>query len=283
MKSSRVLVCLLFLLSLTAARVWGDDAEAAYSQGQTLLTAGDLRGALKSYVQAVKLDRNNQQYMQQYRLARRALELQDKLSKQTDPKQWEADALALRSFFNTQGLTQLALPLDQQLFEKAPTEDNAITLAETYLSLDRGAEAVQALNKLPEAKLGPAGLAMLAIALARQGEREKAIAVAEGLKDLPATTDAGTLYLLARMQAALGKTEESVATLTACLAAVPPSRQDLLKSHARLCRDFTDVAATSGFTQALATQSKVAESKCSGGSSCSTCPMRGACEHDQAK
>lgn len=283
MQSPRVFVGLLFLLSLTAARVWSDDAETAYSQGQKLISEGDLRGALKSYVQAVKLDRNNQQYMQQYRLARRALELQDKLSKETDPKQWESDALALRSFFNTQGLSQLALPLDQQLFEKAPTEDNAITLAETYLSMDRGAEAVQALNKLPEAKLGPAGRAMLAIALTRQGEREKALAVAEGMAALPAATDAGTLYLQARMQAALGKVNEAVATLTACFAAVPPSRQDLLKSHARLCRDFTDVAASSGFAQALATQSKVAESKCSGGSSCSTCPMRGACEHDQVK
>lgn len=283
MKSSRVLVCVMFLVTMTAARVWGDDAETAYSQGQKLLSAGDLRGALQSYVQAVKLDRNNQQYMQQYRLARRALELQDKLSKQTDPKQWEADALALRSFFNTQGLSQLALPLDQQLFEKAPTEDNAIMLAETWLSMDRSAEAVQVLSKLPESKSGPAGRAMLAIALARQGEREKAVAVAEALAALPAATDAGTLYLLARMQAALGNTNESIATLTACLAAVPPSRQDMLKSHARLCRDFTGVTASSGFTQALATPSKVAESKCSGGSSCSTCPMRGACAHDQGK
>ncbi len=283
MKFPRVLVCLMFLLTITAVRVWGDDAETAYSQGQKLLTEGDLRGALKSYVQAVKLDRNNQQYLQQYQLARRALELQDKLSKETDAKKWESNALALRSFFNSQELTRLALPLDQQLFEKSPTEDNAITLAETWLTMERSEEAVQTLSKLPEAKLGPAGRAMLAIALARQGEREKAAAVAEGMTASPTAADAGTLYLTARMQAALGKVDEAVATLTACFAAVPPSRQDMLKSHARLCRDFTDVAASPAFAQALATQSKVAESKCSGGSSCSTCPMRGACEHDQVK
>jgi hypothetical protein len=142
---------------------------------------------------------------------------------------------------------------------------------------------VKALRSLPTAKLGPAGHAMLAIALARQGEREKAVAVADGVSALPAASDPGTLYLTARMQAVLGKMDESVATLAACFAAVPPSRQDVLKNHARLCRDFSEFAASPAFAQALATQSKVAESKCSGGSSCSTCPMRGACEHDQGK
>lgn len=283
MRLHRVFVCAACMLMISAAHLWGSDAETAYQQAQKLLSDGDLRGAVKGYVQAVKLDRSNQQYLQQYQLTRRALELQDKLSKQTDAKQWESDALALRSFFNAQGLSRLALPIDQQLFAKKPTEDNAITLAETLLTLDRNEEAVQTLQKLPEAELGPAGRAMLAIALVRQGAPDKATALADSLAALPAASDPGTLYLTARMQAAVGKAEEAMATLAACFAAVPPSRQDMLKSHARLCRDFSAVAASPAFGQALATPSKVAESKCSGGSSCSTCPMRGTCEHDQGK
>jgi ferredoxin len=72
-------------------------------------------------------------------------------------------------------------------------------------------------------------------------------------------------------------------TLTSCFAAVPPSRLDELKNHARKCSEFAGVASSPAFAQALQTQSKVAESKCSGGSSCSTCPMRGNCEHGQGK
>lgn len=276
-------LCVALLLTLVAARAWSDDAGVAYSQGQTLLAAGDLRGAVKSYVQAVKLDRNNQQYMQQYRLARRALELQEKLAKETDAKQWEADALALRSFFNAQGLPRLVLPLDQQVFAKTPSEDNAIALAETLLTLEQNAEAVKTLGGLPEAKLSHAGRAMLAIALARQGERAQATSVASSVPTTLTASDPGLLYLTARMQAALGQPDAAVATLAAALAAVPPSRQDMLKEHARACHDFVDVSARPAFAQALATQSKVAESKCSGGSSCSTCPMRGECEHGQGK
>ena len=98
-----------------------------------MLAGGDLRAALKQYVAAVKLDRENQEYLQQYMLVRRAVALQDALAKETNPQQWEQMAVALRSFFSAQGLHAQALPLDRAMWERSKTADNAMQLADTLL------------------------------------------------------------------------------------------------------------------------------------------------------
>ena len=101
-----------------------------------------------------------------------------------------------------------------------------------------------------------------------------------GCRCAPAA-DSFTLYLTARAQAAVGEAAKSLATLTRCYESVPPSRLEPLKSHTKLCSEFADMTSSAAFAQVLQTKSKVPESKCSGGSSCSTCPMRGNCSHDQ--
>ena len=48
-----------------------------------------------------------------------------------------------------------------------------------------------------------------------------------------------------------------------------------------IANPVADMTSSAAFAQVLQTKSKVPESKCSGGSSCSTCPMRGNCSHDE--
>jgi tetratricopeptide (TPR) repeat protein len=272
----------LAVLLLSAASVWaGSDADAAFTQGEKLLASGDLRAALKQYGAAVKLDSSNQQYLQQYLMVRQVLKLQDALAKESDPPQWERTAIALRSFFSAQGLSAEALTLDRAIWERSQTSDNAIQLADTLLALDKNGEAAELLANLDSRLAGDASRALLAVALARQGKLPEAQKIAGGMGDA-GKSDPGALYLVARMHAAVGNDDQALAALGQCFAAVPPSRLDPLKTLTRECRDFSRLASLAAFAAVLQTTSKVPESKCSGGSSCSTCPMRGNCAHGEA-
>ncbi|MCU0960601.1 MAG: hypothetical protein MUF48_10905 [Pirellulaceae bacterium] len=279
----RTLGLFLFLtLGLSVHADAASDADKAFGDGQQLLASGDLRGALRAFVTAVKLDRENQQYMQKYLLVRQAVQLQDVVAGESDPRKWEQAAWALRSFFNDQNLHAQVLPIDRALWERSATADNAIQLSETLLGLDRPAEAVKILSSLDRQTATPASEALLAVALAREGKLSEAEAVA-ARGDGTAASDPGTLYLTARMHAVVGNTGQALDTLTRCFQAVPPSRLDKLKSMARECPDFAAVARLASFETALRTPSQVPESKCSGGASCSSCPMRGGCAHGEKK
>jgi len=151
-----------------------------------------------------------------------------------------------------------------------------VQLAETQLAVGNNAAAARVL-----ATLGPKGStaatqAMLAVALARQGRMADARKIA-GTTSPPKKAGPGTLYSLARMHAIVGHQEQALALLIRSFEAVPPSRLDNLKTHAKQSPEFAALASTAGFAQALRAKSKVAESKCSGGSSCAGCPMRGKC------
>jgi len=76
-------------------------------------------------------------------------------------------------------------------------------------------------------------------------------------------------------------TRPSAVGLARCFESLPPSRAANYQEHARACPDFAGLAASEGFAKALATQSKVQESACSGGSGCANCPMRGKCGKSQ--
>ncbi len=255
-----------------------NDAEQAFQRGQQLVAEGDLRAAVQTLGSAVKLDRDNQRYLQQYLLTRQAVQLQAIMDKEKDSQRWEMAALALSSFYSSQNLYARALPVDEAMFKRLKTADSAVQLAETLLSLEKPDRAAEVLASLGTEKATTASRALRCVALARQGEVDEAKRVAATLR-LASDADPGTLYLTARAQATVGQEAQSLATLTRCFEGIPPSRLDLLKSHTKLCVDFQSLATHPSFTQVLQTESKVSESKCSGGSSCSSCPMRGSCGH----
>ena len=79
---------------------------------------------------------------------------------------------------------------------------SAVQLAETQLAIGSDAKASQVLSTLSPDQATPASQALLAIALARQGQDVEAEKIAAGIAN-PDNNDPGTLYILARMQATL--------------------------------------------------------------------------------
>ena len=279
---SLVAAALLVISWNSALSAAGEEAEQAFREGRTALSAGDLKAAFNSFAKAAKLDGQNATYRQQATLVRQVLLLSDRLPSEQDPARWALMAQAIRSFYVSHGLHDRALPLDRAMFDKQPTANNAIQLAETHMAMDHAAEASKVLAALSPDQTSAASQALLAIALVRQGKQAEAKAQQQKVTLLD-DADPGTLYLAARMQSAVGDTDQALATLTRCFQAVSPSMLVGLKRHAQQCDDFAALNTTVQFINVLKTESQVPESKCSGGSSCSSCPMRGSCSHGQGQ
>jgi tetratricopeptide (TPR) repeat protein len=278
----------LLMLAVTAMGVVVSTAALAatpsehYSKGDGLLKKGELFEALKAYADAIRSDRSNQQYVQQFMLVRQAYTLQDALEKETDSPRWLQYAQALRSFYVEQGVYPQALIWDKEIHQREGSAGSAVQLAEMQLALDKNSDAAQTLTAMESGKATTATRALLSVALARQGEMDRAREIAESIK-VPEDSGPGTLYCVARANVAVGNKDQALVLLTRCFEATPPSRLDVLKSHAKKTPEFVPLASSARFSEVLATESKIAESKCSGGSSCAGCPMRGQCASSQGQ
>lgn len=268
------------LLVLGPACVYAQTDKQAFEQGQKLLAKGDFDGALSAYARAVQANRENQDYVQQYALVRRIVQMRRELDQERDPQRWEYLAQGLHAFYVSQRLYSETLELDRKAHARLKTTASAVTLAETLLAMNRDAEAAETLRQIAPEQATAQSRALLGLALARQGRLDEARQIARGV-ELPAEASVGTLYTAARLQAMIGDQSNALASLKRCLESLPPSRQESFRKHAQLCPDFSSLRQSPRFAQALETPSKVAESPCSGGSSCAGCPMRGKCPHSQ--
>jgi len=265
---------------LAAASARGNTAEQAFASGEALLAKADFQGALQAFATAARADRANQQYLQHFAMVQQVIAMRSSLLAEKNPERWEYTARGLHSFYIGQGLYEEALALDEQMHSRLNTTTSATLLAETQLAMNLNAEAAQTLSTLDLNKQTAATRALAGLALARQGKLDDARQVA-GAIQLASDASPGELYSAARLQAAVGNQEGALQLLTICFESLAPSRLEALKDHARQSPDFVSLASTEAFAQVLKTESKVAESKCSGGSRCAGCPMRGSCPSSQ--
>jgi len=277
MRIRRSTVGLLFLaVLLMTTSVRAESTAEVFAQGKASLAKGDLQAALKSYAAAARADRSNREYVGQYMLVRQAIEMRKRLETEKNPRRWEQLARSLHQFYVGQRLYKEVLALDRRVHARLKTASSAVSLAETELAMDLNAEAVETLSSLPPAKATASSQALLGIALLRQGDEQGAKQIAEKVV-LPKKAGPGTVYSVARLQAAVGNKDRTMQLLTLCFESVAPSRAASFKSHAKQSPDFAKLASTAEFTKVLETKSKVSESECSGGSSCAGCPARGNC------
>jgi tetratricopeptide (TPR) repeat protein len=259
-----------------------ETAAESFAKGEQLLTKGALDGALAAYANAVRSDRSNQEYVQHYAMLRRILQLRKSLAEEQDPARWESIARALHSFYVSERLYSEALSLGRQVHARLNNEWSATTLAETQLALSLNEEAAKTLSGLGAKESSTATRALLGIALVRSGQTERAREIAKSLV-LSEQADLQTVYAVAWLSAAVGDSAKALELLTRCLQSAAPSQQDGFRDHAKVSPEFASMAGSAEFAKALKTESKVSESKCSGGKSCAGCPMRGKCPGSQAK
>jgi len=273
----RVIVWLAVTVCIAPSWVGAaEKAEDAFRAGEARLASGDLPGALQQFAAAVRADQTNQDYRQHYAMLRQVLMMRDSLPKEKNLAQWEYMARALHTFYISNGLYGDALAIDREMHAKLNTASSALLLAETQLAMNKPAEAADVLGKLPADKHDSTTRAIHSLALARQGKLAEAKQAAQSVQ-LTSNAGPGAIYAAARCYAAVGNADQACQMLVRCFESSPPSRLEGFKSHARTSPEFAALASHAEFASALKTESKIPESKCSGGSSCAGCPMRGKC------
>ncbi len=272
----RFLIIAVLLLSLNTT-AWSKTGSEAMARGKTLLEEGDFRGALAEYADAVRSDRQNREYMQHYLALRQIVDVRARLERETNLKRWEQYARMLHLYYSREALSEHLLALDRRIHDKLQNATSATMLAETLLEQGEAEEMLEVLQDLPEDQRNETILALEGIALAHTGQNESAKKIAEKIS-IEKNDNPVHIYRLARLQGAVGNEAEATNLLVRCFESTPPSMSQSFKSHAKESSAFTAMVEKESFREALATESKVSESECSGGTSCSTCPMRGKCQ-----
>jgi hypothetical protein len=283
MQTKRTAIGLVTAAILTISAIaHAETAAESFAKGEKALVKGEFGTALQSYAAAARADRNNQEYMQHYAIVRRVVDLRSRLDAETKSEQWENMTRALRAFYVNERIYPELLKLDQTIHAKLRSAESAAFLAETQLAMDQNAAAVQTLSVLEPSKTTAMAQLLLGIALVRSGKTDEAKQIAEKIS-LPNDAGPNVTYTAARLHAATGDSAKSMELLKACFEGTLPSQLDGFKSHAKTCPEFAAIASTPEFAGVMKTESKVPESKCSGGSSCAGCPMRGKCPKSQGK
>lgn len=255
-------------------------AQETFDQGKALLGQDDFDGALAAFAEAARADRTNRDYVAQHARVRQAIELRRRLETEQNTERWQQFARALRAFYLSEGMHSAALALDHKMHARLATATTARMLAETQLAMERNAEAAEMLAALDSAKATPATQGLLVVALVRQGKQDDAQNVATQIS-VPKDADARTRYITAWMHAALGQANEATTALVGAFEMFAPSVLPGFKAHAKLCPELASLPAAD-LAKAMATESKIPESTCSGGKSCAGCPNRGKCAKGEA-
>ena len=270
----------LLSLLIFASTALADSGQETFQRGKDLVRQGDLQGAMQAFSEAVRADRSNEEYLQNYSLVRQVIMIQNALKKETTPQRWQYYARALHAYYISEGLYDQALAIDKQIHERLDSASSAALLAETQLAMKMDTEAAELLSQLPADKTNAVTESLEGIALARLGKKADALKHVE-LAKLADDDGPGVVYCVARLQAATGNAGQATELLTRCFEQIPPSQLDGFKTHAKATPEFAALTGTPAFQQALETKSKVQESSCSGGSSCAGCPMRGKCSKEK--
>jgi len=237
------------------------------------------QAAVTAYAQAARTHPTDAYYRDQFALMRSVAKLQAALAGEPVAEKWRVSAEAVRAYLYSRGFYQAALAVDQAAYERFKDLPSAARKLESLLLAGQDSQAqsfVQSLGQIA-ADAAPARWPTLcAVALARSGKTAEALAAVADVKVNP-QENLTSLFDLARVFKAAGKTDDAMYALRLFLEHTVPTEMATSQSMITLCADFKDLQGQEQFKTVLATQSKVAQSGCTGGSNCSTCALKGKC------
>lgn len=279
MSARFTLICIVlgcFLAAPALAEEVSKEASTRFAEGEKLLEKGDLDGALKAYLAAAKADPENKNYIQQAMVLKRVKALRIYVDANEPSAKWEKMVLSLHVFYLSHNMAGEALALNRMAYGKQDSALNASLLAETLLDLKKNEEAYKLLTDLDKDKLDEQNRLYLGITLARLERIDEARKIRD---DLAVTRQAkpGILYDCARLNTLVGDHAKAMDQLKLMFEKTPPSQLEKNRNFVMACSDFKALKSAEGYGAVMNTLSKVAESSCSGGTSCGSCPSRTSC------
>jgi len=186
-------------------------------------------------------------------------------------------ARVLHTYYLQKQMLEPAVDIAKKMHARTPSTHSAATLADALLAVERPGEAAEMLALLDVEKHTASTRALQVLSLAAAEKLDEAKNVAAKEFAMPESPGATVLYRASRMYLALGEQDEALKTLTRCFESVAPSRLDAFKLMVSSKSEFKSLADSSKLAEVMKVKSKITESDCSGGSSCSGCPRRGKC------
>ena len=274
----RFVAIFLCLIALMTTSVLADSKEAArlFAKGNEQLSEADFDDAAKTYAEAAAADPGNAEYLNQARIVSRVVTIRGNLKEEKDPKRWEAMARALHSYYCSNDLYSEAKLVDRQLFDRLKNEDTASMLAETLLELNDNKEAEKILKPYQSQNPSAYSQMLYGITLVRLDRGEEAHGILHDVT-LQNDSDVQLRFQGARLNALMGHGDVALSLLTNVFESIPPSRLPEIKEYVRNNKDFSSITGSDKFASVLKTKSKIAESSCSGGTSCGGCPKASSC------
>jgi len=273
-RSRLVGVCVGVLVLVRAAGAAEPSAaERRFAEGQALLAQADVDGATVAFVEAARGAPDRAEFVERATLLRRVQRLRRVAADERNGPAADRAIEALHAFYLQYDLPRLAVEGDRKAFARSPSAQTAARLAQALLANGENAEVTTVVAAYSGTSLGLA--TDHAIALARMGYEDEATGLLRRAAEAADPTPSDH-YDRVRALALLGRTDEALAQLVACFEGTTPAALPVLRARAPKERDFAGLFALPAFAQAMRTASQVTES-CSGGTSCSGCPNRGAC------
>lgn len=259
-------------------------AQAVEKQVRQLIDKNqDYKAAVLAYAKAARANPTEQHYRNQFALARSVAKMEAAMAKEPVAAKWKGYAEAVRTYLYGKGCYQAALAVDQAAWEKFKNAATGVLKIETLLLIGQEAQAkeVAATVTKAEPETVPARWQTLQpVLLAHTNQVDQALAAVADITIDP-KQDPTCLFDLARIYKAANKTDEALGTLRLFLEHTIPTEMATSRNMIALCADFQDLKDQDAFKTVLATESKIAQSDCTGGSSCSSCSLRGKCSSSQ--
>jgi hypothetical protein len=236
----------------------------------------NLPAALLEYASAAKANPQEVYYRQQYGILQRVTKMQSLLKTETNPEKWQSYAKAIRGYFYSKGYYSVSLPIDIEAAGKFNTGEYAANALETLLLTGKNDEAAKfAADKKPADKTVRYQTLAL-VSEAYTGKTKEAVENLQTVKIDP-KADYESYFDYARIYNAANDKEKTLSNLKVFLESTPPTEMPSAREMIIRSGGFASLSGSDDFKKVLATESKVVQSGCTGGSSCGSCKLKDKC------
>jgi tetratricopeptide (TPR) repeat protein len=277
----------IFIMSLLAQIVIAEEApKAAPADPQILklettvesliVEKKDYALALNEYATAAKANPQATYYREQYAVLQRVIKMKKLLAEETNPEKWKSYAKATRSYVYNKGFYSEALETDRAAANKFDSGDYAANLLETLLLTGQNEEAAKFAESKQPADKTIRYQTLIAVVSARAGKTAEAVEAIKAVEVNPKTNPA-SYFDSARVYWAAGDKDKAMASLKTLLEHTPPSETPGVQEMIKRSVEFAPLRDSEELKVVLATESKVTQSGCTGGSNCGSCSLKNKC------
>ena len=251
-----------------------------------VLADSDLNSALKLYANAARSNSDNPYFKDQYSILRRVIKMKsafDKASSSADKpndtvmKRLDSYYQAIRAYYYSKGFYNESLKLDDAARNIIPGEQQVLNYIESLVvtNPENASDTVSAISGDIKSESGQLELYNLLLQ-SRKAKSDTLIAELEKITVDPEANPHSLIYVAGIYKNA-GDKAKAYEMIQMALEHTVPSEINGTRILASSLQEFKKEAKAKDFVAVLETESKVAQSGCTGGSSCNSCSLKGKC------